>query len=294
MKLNFPLVSVFVCALLAGCATNPNSQADNVENIVIGQPLDINPQSEVAIARLSEILNRVEVSQQQKAKLYYDRGVIYDSVGLRGLASYDFQRALRLQPDLVDAYNFIGIHHTQRQEFMLAYEAFDSAIELDSNHQYAYLNRGIALYYGGRAELAVADMQMFQLQQQNDPYRIAWLYLIENEINPELATQNLKINFAGLNHNSWANNILKLFLGELTEEEFVNTLQVGVANNKELVDRLCEGYFYLGKYSALKNLPNTSADYFKLALSTNVYEFIEHRYAKLELDLIQAKVTEPK
>lgn len=290
MNLKFSLITVLLIAILSGCATTSNTQSSSVAKVVIAEPLPVNQQSEVAIARLTEILNRVEVSQEQKAKLFYDRGVIYDSVGLRGLASYDFQRALRLQPDLVDAYNFIGIHHTQRQEFLQAYEAFDSAIELDEQHEYAYLNRGIALYYGGRPQLALEDMRRFQLEQQNDPYRISWLYIIESEIDPVIAKNNLRINLDNIDHNSWANNILRLFLGDISEQDFVATLTVGVKNHKELVDRLCEGYFYLGKYKLLNKSVTTSSDYFKLALSTNVYEFIEHRYAKLELDLIKANI----
>ncbi|KGJ96701.1 lipoprotein NlpI [Thalassotalea sp. ND16A] len=289
MKFKFTFLPLLLVSVLPGCAIT-NSSTDSAAQVVIAEPLQINQQSEIAIARLTEILNRVEVSPQQKAKLFYDRGVIYDSVGLRGLASYDFQRAIRLQPDLVDAYNFIGIHHTQRQEFLQAYEAFDSAIELDQQHEYAYLNRGIALYYGGRAELALADMQMFQLQQENDPYRIAWLYLIENEIDPVVAKNNLRENLDSLDHQSWANNILRLFIGDIGEHEFVSGLTHGVKDHKELIDRLCEAYFYLGKYNLLNNNYNTSSDYFKLALSTNVYEFIEHRYAKLELELIDANI----
>ena len=291
VNFKFSLCAIAFTSLLAGCATSGNNSAQNsVAKVVIAEPLGVSQQSEVAIARLSEILARVEVSNEQKAKLFYDRGVIYDSVGLRGLASYDFQRAIRLQPDLVDAYNFIGIHYTQRQDFIQAYEAFDTAIELEDEHQYAYLNRGIALYYGGRPELALADMQRFQEQQQHDPYRIAWLYLIEQKLSPEGATTNLRKQFEALPHNSWANNILRLFLNDMSENDFVASLTVGVKSHKELIDRLCEGYFYLGKYHALQGNAATSTDYFKLALSTNVYEFIEHRYAKLELDLLQANI----
>ncbi|MEW6996211.1 lipoprotein NlpI [Colwelliaceae bacterium BS250] len=292
MKLKISIIAV-AFSLMTGCVSTTNNQASaNLANVVIAEPLSINPQSEIALARLSEIITRVEVTNEQRAKLFYDRGVIYDSVGLRGLASFDFQRAIRLQPDLVDAYNFIGIHHTQRQEFLQAYEAFDSAIELNPQHQYAYLNRGIALYYGGRPELAADDLQQFQLQQEHDPYRIAWMYLIEQQIDSVRATENLRYNLASIGHDSWANNILKLFLGDISEQDFVDNLTVGVTSHKELVDRLCEGYFYLGKYNLLNNNSENSANYFKLALSTNVYEFIEHRYAKLELDLLQT-ITAP-
>jgi lipoprotein NlpI len=54
-----------------------------------------------------------------------------------------------------------------------------------------------------------------------------------------------------------------------------------------LTDRLSEAYFYLGKYNQILANDNAAANFFKLSLSTNVYEFVEHRYAKLELDLMR-------
>ncbi len=290
VNFKLPIISTLILGLLTGCAST--TKTTGLENLVIAEPLPINQQSELALARLSEIIAKVEVTEEQRAKLYYDRGVIYDSVGLRGLASFDFQRALRLKPDMVDAYNFIGIHATQRQEFLQAFEAFDSAIELNPNHDYAYLNRGIALYYGGRPELGIADIEKFHAREQEDPYRIAWLYLLEREIDPIKASDHLKTNMSKLNHGSWANNILKLYLGDLSESEFLQTMPQGVSSSQELTNRLCEGYFYLGKYNLHRGNKNAAANYFKLALSTNVYEFIEHRYAKLELALMYS-ITAP-
>ncbi len=102
---------------------------------------------EVTLAKLNEILARAELTTEQRARFHYDRGVIYDSVGLRILGRIDFHQALKLQPDLADAYNFLGIYYTQEGEFESAYEAFDAVLELSPEYDYAFLNRGIALYY---------------------------------------------------------------------------------------------------------------------------------------------------
>lgn len=291
MNFKLLIVSTLIIGLLAGCANTPKTST-SIEHLIIAEPLPINEQSELALARLSEIISRVEVTDEQRAKLFYDRGVIYDSVGLRGLANFDFQRAIRLKADMVDVYNFIGIHSIQRQEFLQAYDAFDSAIELDPTHEYAYLNRGIALYYGTRYGLAMTDLHKFESLENEDPYRIVWAYLAEREIDLASANKHLASKISRLNHQSWANNILKLMVGEQSEAQFLRTLPQGVTSSKELTNRLCEAYFYLGKYNLQRGNKNSAANYFKLALSTNVYEFIEHRYAKLELDLMHS-VTAP-
>ncbi len=249
--------------------------------------MPISYKSEVALARLTEVIQRAEINDMQKAQLYYDRGVIYDSVGLRNLARLDFNRALRLKPDLVDAYNFLGIHFTQMQEFNQAYDQFDSAIDLNPAHEYAFLNRGIALYYGGRPQLAADDFEVFLAKQNNDPYRILWLYLAEQQVDNKVAIEKLKERSSFVSEQVWAKQVIQLYLGEVSQSQFIQQLTANVHSNKALTDRLCEAYFYLGKYAQYKGEEKVAINFFKLALSTNVYEFVEHRYAKLELDLIR-------
>lgn len=289
------VLSLFLSSVLLtqGCATSANNTASAstsaINNLVIAEPLAINFKSEVAIARLTEVINRAQITDEQKAQLFYDRGVLYDSVGLRSLARFDFSHALKLKPNLTDAYNFLGIHYTQLQEFAQAYEKFDSALELTPGHEYAYLNRGIALYYGSRPELASKDFQAFHHKQQDDPYRLLWLFLTEFEVDPLAAKYSLKQRAELVDDRIWAKQVIYLYLGDISQREFVSTLTKNVRSNKELTERLCEAYFYLGKYSQILGQDSSAANFFKLALSTNVYEFVEHRYAKLELDLMRTK-----
>ena len=281
-----------VTILTQGCvATNgvnkSSGSAVMMNNLVIAEPLPINYKSEISIARLSEVINRVKITDEQRAQLFYDRGVLYDSVGLRSLARLDFSHALQLKSTLVDAYNFLGIHYTQLQEFSQAYEQFDSALDLAPEHEYAYLNRGIALYYGSRPELAVLDFNDFHNKQQDDPYRLLWLYLTEHEIDADKAKKSLKTRASFVDERTWAKKIIYLYLGELSQQAFISSLTKNVRSNRELTDRLCEAYFYLGKFNQILGKHNAAANFFKLSLSTNVYEFVEHRYAKLELDLMR-------
>ena len=298
--------TIFITLLLTttlltqGCSTfnndkNNKSSSILIDNLVIAEPLVANFKSEIAIARLTEVINRAQVadreqiSKKQIAELFYDRGVLYDSVGLRSLARFDFTHALKLDPKLIDCYNFLGIHFTQLQEFSQAYEQFDSALELSPEHEYAYLNRGIALYYGSRPELAAIDFQAFHQKQQDDPYRLLWLYLTEYDIDPLIAKSSLKQRSLVVDERVWAKQVINLYLGDISQLEFVKSLTINVHSNKDLTERLCEAYFYLAKYNQLLGNSASAANYFKLALSTNAYEFVEHRYAKLELDLMRTK-----
>ncbi len=280
------VATVLCIVLIQGCAATSGSSS-SLGNLVIAEPLAVDYKSEIALARLTEVIHRADVTDNQRAQLYYDRGVIYDSVGLRSLARLDFNRALRLKPNLIEAYNFIGIHFTQLQEFNQAYDSFDSALDLAPEHEYAFLNRGIALYYGGRPALAAEDFNVFLSKQQDDPYRILWLYLAEKKVDTANALANLKVRANAVSPQSWAKQVIQLYLGDISHDDFIDNLTVGVNSNRQLTDRLCEAYFYLGKMYQDLNQEKIAANYFKLALSTNVYEFVEHRYAKLELDLMR-------
>jgi len=288
IKLVPTAIIVGVALFAQGCVSlNKTSQSASMNQLIIAEPMQVSYKSEIAIARLSEVILRAEVTDNQRAQLYYDRGVIYDSVGLRSLARLDFNRALLLKPDLVNAYNFIGIHYTQMQEYMQAYDAFDSALDLAPEHEYAYLNRGIALYYGGRPALALDDFNAFHQRQKDDPYRVLWMYLAEYEVDSEAANIALKERANNIYDKTWAKQVIHLYLGEITQGDFIAHLTDGVKSNKALTDRLCEAYFYLGKYNQIKGRQSIAANFFKLALGTNVYEFVEHRYAKLELNLMR-------
>ena len=280
-----------VTLLAQGCSSSGADSGGNVmSQLVIAEPLPISYKNEIAIARLSEVILRAELTEQQRAQLYYDRGVRYDSVGLQSLARYDFTRALSLKPDLVDAYNFLGIHYTQLQDFIQAYDAFDSAIDLAPDHEYAYLNRGIALYYGGRPALAEQDFKTFHQNQKDDPYRLLWLYLAEQTIDATQAKKSLAVSATQVNDQIWAKQVINLYLGNIDQNEFIARLTHHIKSNKALTDRLCEAYFYLGKYNQIIGNDGAAANFFKLALSTNVYEFVEHRYARLELNLMRESI----
>nr|MBA2815972.1 Polyribonucleotide nucleotidyltransferase [Candidatus Pantoea persica] len=151
---------------LAGCS-NSNWR----KNEVLVVPLQPTLQQEVILARMEQILASRALTYDERAQLLYERGVLYDSLGLRDLARNDFSKALSMKPNMLEVFNYLGIYLTQAGHFDAAYEAFDSVLELDPTYNYAHLSRGIALYYGGRYKLAQGDLQAFYQDDPSDPFR---------------------------------------------------------------------------------------------------------------------------
>ena len=266
---------------LTGCVSTQSGGAE--QGKVMVEPVMPDYKLEITLAKLNEILSSADLTQEQKARFHYDRGVIYDSVGLRILSRIDFHQALKLQPNLADAYNFIGIYYTQEGQFESAYEAFDAVLELSPEYDYAYLNRGIALYYGERYELAVADMQSFYALDPKDGYRALWLYLTQSAQDPEQAKANLASSQPELAPNAWSSVLVDYYLGKKSRKEVFAAAKMGLSHPNEYAERLCEAYFYIAKIAQEQGQYSDAANYFRLALATNIYDFVEHRYARIEL-----------
>ncbi|MGM0481263.1 MAG: lipoprotein NlpI [Pseudomonadota bacterium] len=278
----FVVPALAVVVWVSGCSMQPSESSQAMTHLIIAEPEQPEFRYEIELAKLNQVLKE-DLEPEQLGLVHYRRGALYDAMGLRTLARMDFSRAVDYRPRLADAYNFLGIHYTQLQEFDYAYEALDSAIELEPDHAYAYLNRAIAEYYDRRTVYSIMDFKHHLAMQPSDPYRVIWLFIAEQRKDPETARANLLANAQAIDANDWAIELIELFAGERSETEFLKHMTDNLRADEKLTERLCEAYFYLGKYKQMQGQWNQAMNYFKLALTTNVYEFVEHRYASLEL-----------
>ncbi len=291
------LLCVMMFSSLYGCSsmdagTSVHSSEPDEAKAILAVPLQVSYQNELALAKIGQLLSSSDLNPDQRAELYYERGVVFDRVGLRTMARIDFNRALRERPDFAEAYNFIGVYLTQQQDFDNAYDAFDSALELAPDYDYAFLNRGIALYYGQRPKLAVEDLSEFYRRRPEDPYRVLWLYMAEQQVDAQQADKALQRRYKQHAGDEWGWAIVSVFAGQQSEAEFMRQLSASAKNNRELAERLCEAYFYLGKWHLAQGKTNLAESYFKLSMANNVYDFIEHRYAMLELVQLEPALIE--
>ncbi len=291
MKIGVFSVLLILIFGLTGCTIYPSSSMNSkVESILIPEPQPINFRSQLAIARYNQILTQTSLTNEERAELLFLRGSHYDNVGLAGLAQYDYGRAKELKPDMARAYNSLGIHYTQQMDFIQAYEAFDSALEISPTMDFAQFNRGIALYYGKRYDLATEDFDTFYQQNQQNPFAALWLFLAQRATDPSNAYTQLKTNRRQLDEQSWATIIVDFYLGDITRGKLLNQFVTGVKNTVELNQRMCEVYFYMGKHYSARGEKGLALNYFKMVLSTNIYEYVEHRYSRIEIDTLRQRV----
>jgi lipoprotein NlpI len=122
---------------------------------------------------------------------------------------------------------------------------------------------------------------------------VLWLYLAEQKLNASAAMSRMRERLGKYDDDAWNWDLVRLYTGEINATQLMGNVVKGVKDNRELAERLCETYFYLGKFELAKGNRKEAISYFKLALANNVYDFIEHRYALLELELMARKPLPP-
>jgi lipoprotein NlpI len=295
--MRFYLSAVFllpVFLLLSACTTISKNSGYALSNkqdaavLPIATAVQINYQDEVNLLRINQLIaEQKNLSEQQRARLFYDRGLIHDRMGLNAHSRYDFSQAIDVDPSFAPAYNNLGLYLLLNRAYDDAFEAFDSALELSEEMQYSYLHRAVGLYQAQRYSLAGKDIDTFYELDKNDPYRILWRYIINSQIDQAGALQALKSAQQLSSDNRFAWSLIDIVAGRTSEKEFFEALSHGVYTNKELAQRLCEAYFYLAHWHKLSGNLNKAIYFFKLTTATNIHEFIEYKYALMELASIQ-------
>jgi lipoprotein NlpI len=291
-------LSCFIlCFILSGCTaftrdtqSQPSAESESsssMANLIIPEPERASIRAQQALAKFNLVMMSSELADEERAQFLFRRGLLFDSVGLDGLAFFDFQRALRTDPMLHQAYNSLGVHHTLRGEFIEAYEAFDAVLEMDPEYEFAYLNRGMALYYGGRYNLAMSDIKQYYDNDPQDAYRLLWTYIVAVKVNKMSAMEELAEQRKLITKDQWSNNIIDFYLGKISQKALLDSVVMGIDTRNQMNERLCEAYFYLGKYYRALGQMRVATNFFKLALATNVFEFVEYRFARAEIAAIR-------
>ena len=275
---------LFFTFLLSGCVGLNNSFVSKNKVVLADQNPSQHFEQEVMIVRISQVLLVGKMSNEERASLHFERGVLYDSLGLWALARYDFTQALALQPKMAAVYNYLGLYLLLDEDYDGALEAFNTVFSLDPDYEYTFLNRALDFYYVGRYNLAEQDFLAFYQRNKSDPYRVLWLYLNELKFKPAEAQKNLAQRAVGLSQDYWGTYIVQYYLGKLSVQELqAKSQQFATKTATQYAEILTETYFYLAKQKLNMGQVDEAETLFKLAVANQVYNFVEYRFAVFEL-----------
>jgi tetratricopeptide (TPR) repeat protein len=89
---------------------------------------------------------------------YNNRGIAYSAKNQFDLAIDDFNKAIELSPKYAHAFNSRGTTYIKQNLFELAIADFNTAIDLKPNYEFAYNNSGYAYFLKGDLDKAIADI----------------------------------------------------------------------------------------------------------------------------------------
>ena len=275
---------LFFTFLLSGCVGLNTSFVSKNKVVLADQNPSQHFEQEVMIVRISQVLLVGKMSNEERASLHFERGVLYDSLGLWALARYDFTQALALQPKMAAVYNYLGLYLLLDEDYDGALEAFNTVFSLDPDYEYTFLNRALDFYYVGRYNLAEQDFLAFYQRNKSDPYRVLWLYLNELKFKPAEAQKNLAQRAVGLSQDYWGTYIVQYYLGKLSVQDLqAKAQQFATKTATQYAEVLTETYFYLAKQKLNMGQIDEAETLFKLAVANQVYNFVEYRFAVFEL-----------
>lgn len=273
----------WVCCLTA-CVNHEQVFLSKEKLMLAEQHPNDHLEHEVMVAQISELLLVKGLKKEERAILHFERGVLYDSLGLWALARYDFDQTLALYPKLAAAFNYLGLYLLLEEDYSASLDIFNVLFELDPQYEYAFLNRGLNFYYVGRYELAQRDFLQFYQADKSDPYRTLWLYLNELKHNPQDASKNLAQRAMGLSDEYWGTYLVQYYLGKLSVKAlFAQAEEFAQTHRTKYAEILTETYFYLAKLKLNSGQINEAETLFKLAIANQVYNFVEYRFALFEL-----------
>ena len=96
----------------------------------------------LAYAALCAVLLLSTACGSDSPEAHYNRGLEYQESGEYRLAIQDYDKAIDLNPNFLDAYNNRGNTYFDLGEHRRAIEDFDRAIEIDPSDAVVYFNRG--------------------------------------------------------------------------------------------------------------------------------------------------------
>jgi lipoprotein NlpI len=101
-------------------------------------------------------------SKEKQAQKHYMKGFDYHNQGLAEKAIEEYQQALKLNPNYIEAYMNIGAIYVDKKDYDQAIQQFKKAVELNYYYGKAHYNLGMVYLYKGEKEKAQEELKILK------------------------------------------------------------------------------------------------------------------------------------
>lgn len=136
--------------LASGCSAQLANDAEKCEKNVTSNP-------DLALAGCTALIESGQLSEEDVFKVLLIRGVAYRNKGNYSQAIEDFDKAIRLKPDVAEAFNNRGVAYDYKGDYERAIQDYDQVIKLRPDYAAAFNNRGLVYHEKGEYDRAIQD-----------------------------------------------------------------------------------------------------------------------------------------
>jgi lipoprotein NlpI len=238
---------------------------------------------DVAINYCVRAIYSGDLSQQQLAATYYNRGLEYKRKGDYEQAIKDFDSAIVLRSDFVRAFNSRGVAYFEMGEHKLAIEDFDAAIKIMPDDASLRRNRGVLHFYGGDFAAAAPDLDAALQRDPGDPQNTLWLHVAQAR-NGRESSDVLAWYARNFDLNQWPGPVIAMFLGMIGPDVVADIGHRAFEQGDDM--RQCQAYFYVGQYQMIRGAADNAGEFFRAAVATRAVGALEYTGALAELGRI--------
>lgn len=273
--------AVTLCLMAVILGTSGSAWANSIEIAKAARLAQDRGDIDGAIRLYSEAIIAGDLSSENLAIAYNNRGIANWTKGELDSAISDYGTALRLQPDYAEAYHNRGMAYYFRGQYEKAIADYDAAIRINTGDAFAYENRGRAKFQIGPMQAAVADLAKAVALDPADSYAVLWLHLAwlkggQND------TAEFAKNVGKLDRVRWPEPILEFYL-DATSLEKIHAVIAASKDADTVRVETCEASFYIGSLELLRGRHDQGKQLLQKAAAECPTNFVEFAAAKAAL-----------
>jgi lipoprotein NlpI len=277
----FSVAFILVCSL---AAFSTGAIADGYDDALAGVKAYQRENYDEAIRLTTQALDSKQLSYKYQEDCFTIRGLAWFSKGEFDKAIADYSVVITdLDPLNPDAFIYRGNARLAKEEYDKAIADYNEVIQMDSQNEPAFHQRGIVQFSRGHFEDAENDLAQ-ALRLDSSPGNVGtavWIYLSRARLGDSNARAELAADTVKIDPSSPESVIVSMFLDKVGPNA-VSALVVNV-DPAILKGRTCEADFYVGEWYLLKHRSKRARMLFRKAQNECPKDLNEYAGAVAEL-----------
>jgi lipoprotein NlpI len=235
------------------------------------------------VAAQTKLIGSGTLKGEKLASAYCERSASKLYLGKIREAFADLDKADKLVPNDPVLARCRGEANFRSAAFDKSAADYTRAIALDDKDAWSFQARGMDRFYSGDYEGAITDFAKATelADDRRRPYTDLWLASSYRRLKKELP-DDLKARAAADPRGDWPRPVLATMTGLIKVDDLLAILESKTGDEK--ITAGSETYFYLGQLHFDQGDRAAAEEYFRKALATDVFPYIEYITSKFELD----------